>query len=85
MDSAKHENMVMIVDPRRYIQVADFLRDQIADGTLRPGERLPSLSKLAITFGVGRDTVRHAVHILMDEGLVWLVHGLGYYVRQQGH
>ena len=71
----------MIVDPRRYMQVADFLRDQIADDTLRSGERLPSLSKLASKFDVGRDTVRHAIHLLVDEGLVWLVHGLGYYVR----
>ena len=84
MRFAKHENIVMML-----IHAATF-RSLISSVTYRSPTVLlvngsPACLKLAIKFGVGRDTVRHAIHILMDEGLIWLVHGLGYYVRQQGH
>ncbi|MEV0592059.1 GntR family transcriptional regulator [Nonomuraea cavernae] len=44
------------------------------------GRRIPSLVELEAEFGVARDTLRKAVQVLKDEGLVETVTGMGVYV-----
>lgn len=46
------------------------LRDQIADGRLGVGENLPGEQRLAESFGVSRVTVRRALDVLADTGLI---------------
>lgn len=53
-----------------YLKVVDDLRRQIIDGTLAPGERLPSRAKLAEQHHVSENVVRRAVDVLMAEGLI---------------
>jgi DNA-binding GntR family transcriptional regulator len=53
-----------------YLKVIDDLRRQIIDGTLAPGERLPSRAKLAEQHHVSENVVRRAVDVLMAEGLI---------------
>ncbi len=55
---------------RAYEQVADQLRELIAQGTLRPGERLPTENELARQFGVSRATVREALRVLSAQDLI---------------
>jgi DNA-binding GntR family transcriptional regulator len=66
-----------------YRQVADIIRGRIADGTIPPGRRIPSLTEMEAEFEVARDTLRKAVQVLKDEGLVETVTGMGIYVKQQ--
>jgi len=54
----------------RYQDVALRLRRAISDGTYPPGSRLPSEHELAQQFGVARSTVRHALTVLGEDGLV---------------
>lgn len=63
-----------------YRQVATILRARIDDGSIPPGRRIPSLVALEQEFGVARDTLRKAVQVLKDEGLVHTVTGMGVYV-----
>ncbi|KUO21471.1 GntR family transcriptional regulator [Streptomyces dysideae] len=63
-----------------YRQIADELRAQIGDGTIPVGRRIPSLVDLEQRYGVARDTLRKAVKVLRDEGLVETVQGMGVYV-----
>ncbi|MFJ2884290.1 GntR family transcriptional regulator [Streptomyces sp. NPDC087272] len=58
--------------PRRMTArtIADELRVQITDGTLRPGDTLPTSRELAERFGVTLKTVGSGVDILKGEGLV---------------
>ncbi|MEV3980819.1 GntR family transcriptional regulator [Nonomuraea sp. NPDC049758] len=62
------------VDPNSftplYVQVADALRTQIEDGTLRPGDKLKNEDALADEFGTGKATVRQALRQLRTEGLI---------------
>ncbi len=51
--------------------VADYLRQQIADGMLLPGQRLRQ-EQVAAETGTSRLPVREALRILEGEGLVWL-------------
>lgn len=63
-----------------YQQVANALRERIASGDIPPGRRIPSIVELEQEFGVARDTLRKAVQVLRDEGLVETVRGLGVFV-----
>jgi GntR family transcriptional regulator len=63
-----------------YQQLAEILRDQIASGELAAGQPIPSIAHLQQTYGLARTTVRKAVKILADEGLVNIVQGWGTFV-----
>ncbi|MFD9895114.1 GntR family transcriptional regulator [Amycolatopsis sp. NPDC059027] len=60
---------------------ATALRAEIADGTLAPGDWLPSEAQLIARFGVSRYAARQVVARLVTEGLVTSVDGKGTYVR----
>lgn len=51
-------------------RVAQELRSRIADGVLRVGEVLPTQQQLQAELGVGRATLREALRVLENEGLV---------------
>ncbi len=55
---------------RAYEQLAGLLRERISSGDLRVGDRLPSETALAKQAGVSRSTVREALRILEQGGLV---------------
>ncbi len=63
-----------------YRQVETILRDQIADGVLRPGDRLPSEEALRAQYGVSRGTLRQALEALERDGLVDRARGRGTFV-----
>lgn len=70
----------MAEDPRIYVRVLLRVREQIADGTLRPGEPAPTIASLCRQFDCTRQTVSKALRLLADEGLLERYPGLGYYV-----
>ena len=51
----------------QYLKVKTHLREGIASGRWRPGERLPSESELTDAFGVSRMTVNRALRELQAE------------------
>jgi len=53
-----------------YAQLASILRDRIVSGLWKSGEEIPTLEQLVEEFSVARVTVRQAVQILADEGLL---------------
>jgi GntR family transcriptional regulator len=63
-----------------YQQLASLLREQIMSGELAPRRPLPSIRTLTQRYGVADGTVKKAVALLRDEGLVRTVIGRGYYV-----
>jgi GntR family transcriptional regulator len=68
--------------PAKYQQIADRLRGQIDSGTLQPGERLPSEPDLVRQFDASRNTVRLALALLTNQGLVVTRQGLGTFVTE---
>jgi GntR family transcriptional regulator len=64
-----------------YDQLAAILRRQIEAGELAPGQLLPSEGQLQQEHEVGRSTVRRALGILRDEGLVVTITARGTFVR----
>ncbi len=66
----------------RYIQIAEQLRGQIADGQYPLGGRIPTENELADSLGVSRPTVRQALDLLAREGRLVRVKGSGTFVAQ---
>ncbi len=60
-----------------YVQLASLLRDAIMSGEIGPHEALPSLQRMVQETGLSMVTVRHAVRVLVEEGLVYSVPGWG--------
>lgn len=56
------------------------LRELIASGTLRPGDRLPSEAELAAQIGASRNTIREAVRALVTARVLDVRRGDGTYV-----
>ena len=65
-----------------YYQLVNIIRRNITAGTLKPGDVLPSESEMCKNFDISRSTVRQAVSMLEDEGLVVRKQGRGTYVAQ---
>jgi GntR family transcriptional regulator len=65
-----------------YTMVSDHLRRQIRAGARRPGDSLPAMDKLAKEFGVSVITVRTAIEILEEEGLLIRRQGRGTFVTR---
>lgn len=63
-----------------YIQLADQFRALIRSGAWPPGTRLPSELSLAEEYRISRGTVRQAMQVLTNEGLVDRAQGKGTFV-----
>jgi len=66
----------------KYQEIADKLRAQINSGALAPGQRLPSEPDLAAEYDASRNTVRLAIALLINQGLVVSRQGLGTFVLE---
>ncbi|GAA3656240.1 FadR/GntR family transcriptional regulator [Microbacterium marinilacus] len=60
-------------------EISRVLADRIVEGTIAPGERLPSEARLVDEFGASRPVVREALHRLQSRGLVRTRVGSGSY------
>ena len=71
------------INPRiRYIKIVEVYREQILAGKLPAGTRLPTEFELAGEFNLSRGTVRQALNLLVEEGLLERVQGRGTFVSQ---
>ncbi|MHB1343815.1 MAG: GntR family transcriptional regulator [Thermoleophilia bacterium] len=64
-----------------YLRIVNALTSRIAHGVYRPGGQLPTEAQLRREFGVSPMTVRRAIGILLDRGLVSTTPGKGTFVR----
>jgi len=67
----------------RYVQLADLFRQRVDKGEWQPGRKLPSIDELMSQFDVARVTVRQAIALLADEGLLSPERGRGTFVTEK--
>lgn len=67
-------------DEPAYSQLAGILQRQIFQGIYRSGDRMPSESQLRKTYKISPMTVRRAIAIMVERGVVWTSQGLGTFV-----
>ncbi len=63
-------------------QIAETVEAEIASGARAPGARLPVEAELAERFGVNRHTVRRALGVLAERGLIEATAGRGTFVKE---
>ncbi len=63
-----------------YLQIAKELRQNIQESVFKVGDRLPTEYELSERFGVNRHTLRRAVEVLRQEGIVDVERGRGTFV-----
>lgn len=80
--------VVDVIQPRgpvpAYQQLAEILTERLTRGTYGgPDTPIPSEKDMCAEFGVARETVRKAVAICRERGLVWTVPHRGTYVARR--
>nr|MDT0519886.1 GNAT family N-acetyltransferase [Streptomyces sp. DSM 41633] len=66
-----------------YLRIADQIRGEISDGTLAPGARLPTETKIAERWDTTRTTAVKGLGVLINEGLVIADRPRGHFVRDR--
>ena len=63
-----------------FAQIAGLLSDEIAEGTLPEGERVPSTNELAAYYRINPATAAKGISVLIDDGLLEKRRGIGMFV-----
>lgn len=66
-----------------YAQVREAIREQIASGLLKPGEKLMPEEELATLMGASRMTVRRGIIDLIEEGVLYRRRGVGTFITHR--
>ncbi len=64
-----------------YQRLYNILREKIRNKEILPGFKLPTERKLCSEYGVSRITVRHALMLLEEQGLIERMQGRGTFVK----
>jgi len=67
----------------RYRQIATSIKNHISTGAYQQGQPLPTEARLREDFAVSRVTIRQAIKLLVDEGILESIQGSGTYVRRK--
>jgi DNA-binding LacI/PurR family transcriptional regulator len=67
----------------RPAQITDYLREEIQNGNLKPGVKLPSNLELAARWKIDRNTVQRAMGPLVKEGLLVRMPRVGTFIRER--
>ncbi|MFG1686814.1 GntR family transcriptional regulator [Nonomuraea sp. NPDC049269] len=64
----------------KWLQVAEIIKERIADGAYLVDTPVPSEHQIVQEFGVARGTARKVLERLREEGVLYSVRGLGTFV-----
>lgn len=67
-----------------YIQIADYLLDNILSGEMKGGDRLLSVREMATHVQVNPNTVVRTYNFLQDQGIIYNQRGIGFFVADDG-
>lgn len=65
----------------KYQQIINSIEQALAQQLLKKNDKLPSINKVCMEFGVSRDTVMYAYETLKKKGIVNAILGKGYYIK----
>jgi GntR family transcriptional regulator len=66
----------------RFQEIAEEIRRRIRAGDVRPGERVGTYESLSKDYGAAIGTIRNAIAVLADEGLITTTQGVGIFVAE---
>jgi len=69
----------------KYLEVVNWVNDQISAGKILPGQKLHSENELSKMFNLSRQTIRHAIGVLEQQSVVTRIQGSGTYISDVRH
>lgn len=63
--------------------VVEWIVNQIIDGTLKPGDKLPTELEMCHALGVGRNSIREAIKKLQAYGVVYIKRAEGTFIAEK--
>lgn len=66
----------------KYLELVNWIKDQIKEEKLLPGQKMYSENELSDMFGLSRQTVRHAISVLEQENILRRIRGSGTYINE---
>lgn len=65
-----------------YVQIKDWLADQIIDETIETHDKIPSTNEIVTYFKVNHITVSKGVTQLVEDGILYKKRGVGMFVEE---
>lgn len=65
----------------KYEEIVKDIEGQIANGTLKPYEKLPTVTELCDAYNVSKSTITQVLQMLSDDGVISRRQGSGIYVK----
>lgn len=69
---------------KKFISIYEQLKNQILSEQYQYGDQIPSENELVSTYGTSRETVRKALELLANDGMIQKIRGKGSVVIYQG-
>ncbi|MBU5346190.1 MULTISPECIES: GntR family transcriptional regulator [Paenibacillus] len=63
-------------------QIAQMIMDDIVDGVVKEGERVPSENELSRFYNINRATARKGLQALVDLDIIYKQRGIGMFVKE---
>ena len=68
-----------------YLQISDYICENILERTWQEGDRIPSIREMAVSVEVNPNTVMRSYAHLQDQGIIENQRGIGYFVSTGGY
>lgn len=82
MKARKNVDESIVVDKKNYSdQIFNYLFNEIKEGRMKPGDKLPNERELSVRLGVSRPSLREALRAMTQLGLLNTRHGGGSYIN----
>ncbi|MBO9729355.1 MAG: GntR family transcriptional regulator [Chitinophaga sp.] len=63
-----------------YVQIADYVCEQVLLHKWQPDERIPSVRELAVSLEVNPNTVMRTFELLQQQEIIYNKRGIGYFI-----
>ncbi len=65
-----------------YMQIADYIIEQILAVVWKPGDRIPSIREMAETIAVNPNTITRTYNYLQEQDIIYNKRGIGFFVSE---
>ena len=65
-----------------YLQIGDYICENILTGKWAPGDRIPSIRELGVYLEVNPNTIMRTFDFLQNQAIIFNKRGIGYYVSE---
>lgn len=65
-----------------FIQIADWVEDEIIKKTIKEGDQIPSTNQFAAQFQINPATAGKGINRLVEDGIIYKKRGIGMFVEE---